>query len=173
MRFKNTMSLLLGMATFSTAACATDGYRDMKFGASTATVLAQANCTTEEPEEAPVGKMYSCEDFTFASNKTEATLFFVNDKFIRIDITIPDEDVAKTLETLKQKYGVAAHSSQKEIQDVDLYPNKTAFINFDNNHISLLMTSNEDAQSSATLIYSAENIQEIQKSRSAVTGDDR
>jgi hypothetical protein len=75
--------------------------------------LAQANCTMEEPEEAPVGKMYSCEDFTFASNKTEATLFFVNDKFIRIAIAIPDDDVAKTLETLKQQYGVAAHSSQK------------------------------------------------------------
>jgi hypothetical protein len=114
MRFKNTLplSLLLGMAAFSASACATDGYRDMKFGASTA-VLAQANCTMEEPEEAPVGKMYSCEDFTFASNKTEATLFFVNDKFIRIAIAIPDDDVAKTLETLKQQYGVAAHSSQR------------------------------------------------------------
>ncbi|GJL33479.1 hypothetical protein PUATCC27989T_03183 [Phytobacter ursingii] len=161
MRFKITLPLLLGMAVFSASACAADGYQDMKFGTSTATVLTQANCTMEEPEEAPVGKMYSCEDFTFASNKTEATLFFVNDKFIRIAIAIPDEEVAKTLETLKQKYGVAAHSSQKEMQDVDLYPNKTAFINFDNNHISLLKTSNEDAQSSATLIYSAENIEEI------------
>jgi len=161
MRFKITLSLLVGMAVFSASACAADGYQDMKFGTSTATVLTQANCTMEEPEEAPVGKMYSCEDFTFASNKTEATLFFVNDKFIRIAIAIPDEEVAKTLETLKQKYGVAAHSSQKEMQDVDLYPNKTAFINFDNNHISLLKTSNEYAQSSATLIYSAENIEEI------------
>ncbi len=161
MRFKITLPLLLGMAVFSASACAADGYQDMKFGTSTATVLTQANCAMEEPEEAPVGKMYSCEDFTFASNKTEATLFFVNDKFIRIAIAIPDEEVAKTLETLKQKYGVAAHSSQKEMQDVDLYPNKTAFINFDNNHISLLKTSNEDAQSSATLIYSAENIEEI------------
>lgn len=160
MRFKIILPLLLGMAVFSASACAADGYQDMKFGTSTATVLTQANCTMEEPEEAPVGKMYSCEDFTFASNKTEATLFFVNDKFIRIAIAIPDEEVAKTLETLKQKYGVAAHSSQKEMQDVDLYPNKTAFINFDNNHISLLKTSNEDAQSSATLIYSAENIEE-------------
>lgn len=172
MCFKNKLSLVLAMAAFSTSAFATDGYRDMKFGTSTATVIAQANCTMEEPEEAPIGKMYSCEDFAFAGKKTEATLFFVNDKFIRIAIAIPDEDVVKTLETLKKKYGVAAHSTQKEMQDVDLYPNKTAFINFDNNHISMLMTSDEDAESSAALIYSAENIMEIQKSRSSVTGDD-
>lgn len=172
MCFKNKLSLMLAMVAFSTSAFATDGYRDMKFGTSTNTVIAQAKCTMEEPEEAPVGKMYSCEDFAFAGKKTEATLFFVNDKFIRIAIAIPNEDVVKTLETLKTKYGVAAHSTQKEMQDVDLYPNKTAFINFDNNHISLLMTSDEDAETSVALIYSAENIMDIQKSRSSVTGDD-
>lgn len=172
MRCKNKISLILAMMALSTTAFATDGYREMKFGSPAATVLAQANCTMEEPEEAPVGKMYSCEDFAFDGKKTEATFFFVNEKFIRIAIAVPDEDVVKTLETLKKNYNAAGHSTQKEIQDVDMQPNKTAFINFDNNHISLLMTSNADAETSTALIYSADNMLEVQRSRSSVTGND-
>lgn len=164
---------LVGLvAACTTSAFAADGYRDMKFGESRARVLAQANCTTGEPEEAPIGTMYACEDFSFASKQTEAVFFFANDKFIRIAIALPDEDVVKTVETLKKKYGLAAHSTQKEIESVDLAPNKSAYINFDNNHISLVMTSDEDGDSSATLVYDTEDMMAMQKSRSSVSSDD-
>lgn len=163
MRSKNKLSLLLAIMALSTSAVAADGYREMKFGSPTATVLAQANCTMEEPEEAPVGIMYSCEDFVFSGKKTEATLFFVNEKFTRITIALPDDEVAKTIDALKKQYAIAAQSTPKEMQDVEHTPNKSAFIHFDNNHISLLKTSDEEVQVSTTLTYAADNIVDEEK----------
>ncbi|WP_437889710.1 hypothetical protein [Phytobacter sp. V91] len=172
MPFKYRYALLGLLAAFTTSVMAAEGYRDMKFGAPQAKVLAQANCTIGEPEEAPVGTMYACEDFNFAGKQTEAVFFFVKEKFIRIAIALPDEDVVKTIATLKTKYGLAAHSTQKEMESVDLSPNKTAYINFDNNHISLVLTSDEEGDTSATLIYNSEDMLAMQKSRSSVSGDD-
>lgn len=172
MELKKTYALAVLLTTLSTSVIAAEGYRDMKFGSSMSKVLAQANCTLGEPEEAPIGKMYTCEDFSFAGKQTEAGFFFANDKFIRIAIVLPNEDVVKTIETLKKKYGLASHSTQKEMESIDTSPNKTAYINFDNNHISLIMASDEEGDSSATLVYDAEDMMAMQKSRSSVSSDD-
>jgi hypothetical protein len=172
MKLKKRYALAGLLAACSTSVIAAEGYRDMKFGASATQVLSQAKCTIGEPEEAPIGKMYACEDFNFAGKQTEAVFFFANDKFIRIAIALPDEDIVKTIETLKRKYGLASHSTQKEIESVDMSPNKTAYINFDNDHISLVLTSDEDGDSSATLMYDSEDMMALQKSRSSVSSDD-
>ena len=149
------LSLAYGIVL--TPALAIDGYKSLKFGAHKKEVMESKLCTLDEANSGQVGvKFLSCDDFKFGSKIVEAGAFFINNEFLRFGI-MPSIDMAVGLSKgLSKKYGEpSSASTTKEFEDVDHFPNKEAFLAFDDNTIILKVMSDENNIQTALLIYTS------------------
>ncbi|GAB7214069.1 hypothetical protein [Dickeya oryzae] len=99
----HTPLLAIALSLLSLTASAADGYKNLKFGSSAATIRQQANCSLRGPETIMGQTVYICPDFSFADKKTQAIFSFNNDKFNRMAISITMADLPSVIEGLKKQ----------------------------------------------------------------------
>ncbi len=160
--YSKLLSIFL-LGGLSAHAYAIDGYQDMKFGSSFAQIKAQAKCTLGSPQSVEIGKMYACNDFTFEGISTTANFFFAGDKFIRLGIRVPIDNLADTLNGLSDKYSTSAVPTTEQIEAVRENPNQSVAFQFDKGNIVLYYASDAGGDTSAVLMYSADNAEALQK----------
>ncbi|GAB7260497.1 hypothetical protein DaDZ19_21640 [Dickeya ananatis] len=103
MNKSHTPLLAIALSLLSLTASAADGYKNLKFGSSAATIRQQANCSLRGPETIMGQTVYICPDFSFADKKTQAIFSFNNDKFNRMAISITMADLPSVIEGLKKQ----------------------------------------------------------------------
>lgn len=160
--YSKLLSILL-LAGLSAHAYAIDGYQNMKFGSSFAQIKDQAKCTLSSPQSVEIGKMYACNDFTFEGVSTTANFFFAGDKFIRLGIRVPIDNLADTLNGLSDKYSTSAVPTTEQIEAVRENPNQSVAFQFDKGNVVLYYASDAGGDTSAVLMYSADNAEALQK----------
>ncbi|MBP2844983.1 hypothetical protein J8655_05750 [Dickeya oryzae] len=153
----HTPLLAIALSLLSLTASAADGYKNLKFGSSAATIRQQANCSLRGPETIMGQTVYICPDFSFADKKTQAIFSFNNDKFNRMAISITMADLPGVIEGLKSKYGMTAPLSASDVDTFMNKPNTRVTARFDKNNITLMFDNSIDNQKSIYLVYNAEN----------------
>ncbi|OOC13742.1 hypothetical protein BM451_09720 [Dickeya dadantii] len=149
--------LALTLSLLSLTASAADGYKNLKFGTSAATIRQQANCSLRGPEMIMGQTVYTCPDFGFADKKTQAIFSFSSDKFNRLAISIALADVPSVVEGLKSKYGMTTPLSASDVDTFMNKPNSRVTARFDKNNITLVFDNGIDNQKNIYLVYNAEN----------------
>lgn len=136
---------------------AVDGYKDLKFGSDKKAVLGSGVCTFVEQESGQIGvEYYGCDDFLFGGSATEAGVFFINDEFLRFVVVPPVDVVESLVDSLISKYGPPVSSSSKEqFEAIDRFPNREAFMSFDDNTVYLRLMSQGDYSQVVLLIYTS------------------
>ncbi|MCO7255240.1 hypothetical protein KSI86_13840 [Dickeya oryzae] len=152
-----TPLLAIALSLLSLTASAADGYKNLKFGSSAATIRQQANCSLRGPETIMGQTVYICPDFSFADKKTQAIFSFNNDKFNRMAISITMADLPSVIEGLKSKYGMTAPLSANDVDTFMNKPNTRVTARFDKNNITLVFDNGIDSQKNIYLVYNAEN----------------
>jgi len=145
------------LAIFPLNVYAVDGYKQLKFGMSAQKILDSGICSLEEYGSGQPGvDYYGCDDFKFGGQEVEAGAFFIDGEFLRFGI-MPSVEVALSMaDGLINKYGnPSSSSSVAEFEAVDHYPNREAFLAFDNNTVYLKVMSGEDYSQSAILLYTS------------------
>ncbi len=154
---KNLIFTTLSLATLMVSSCAfgVDGYKDLKFGMSKKQVFSKNICSFHEGESGLSGlDFYYCEDLPFGGKSAYAEIYFINDNLQRVLVTADPNSTEGLVTALRKKYGdVSSMSTQRELEDVDRYPNKSAFIAFDNNTVYIYFTSNENHNLDVFLLY--------------------
>lgn len=149
--------LLLIILSIPLSISAVDGYKNLKFGMTKNQILQCNVCSFTEANSGQVGVEYlSCPDFAFGDSFVTAGAFFINNEFLRFMI-IPSVDMVSSLASgLINKYGpVSAQSTQYELEAVDKYPNKSAFLAFDNNTVILKVISDQNYIQNVLLLYTS------------------
>ncbi|QYM96295.1 hypothetical protein FGI04_10145 [Dickeya ananatis] len=157
MNKSHTPLLAIALSLLSLTASAADGYKNLKFGSSAATIRQQANCSLRGPETIMGQTVYICPDFSFADKKTQAIFSFNNDKFNRMAISITMADLPSVIEGLKSKYGMTAPLSANDVDTFMNKPNTRVTARFDKNTITLVFDNGIDSQKNIYLVYNAEN----------------
>ncbi|NBK99816.1 MAG: hypothetical protein EOM50_17760 [Erysipelotrichia bacterium] len=152
---KHVASFLL--ITCSITASAVDGYKNLKFGSSVKEVQNSKICSFAPLTDYGNGvKALECTNFKFGNDNVEAAALFINDKFLRF-VIVADLDYTEAIaKQLKSKYGTpSSMSPQSDLDSVDRYPNRTAFIAFDNNTIYMKVDSDNNNNESLLIIYTS------------------
>lgn len=91
------------------------GYRNIKFGMSKAEVLKTKICTLRDSPPSPELTGVICEDFEFAERKTILSVYFMEDKAVRVAITVPEGNFVALIDSIVDKYGKPLPFNQKEM----------------------------------------------------------
>ena len=142
---------------FSSSAMAVDGYKNLKFGMSKKEVMASKMCSlVKSLSDHPNTEYYSCDDFLFGGKKTNAGVFFIDGKLMRVAILQSIDMVPGLMSQLSQKYGeTESDYEKKDFDEIDTKPNKTLDINFDNKTVTLRLMSDENYNKRAVVMYSS------------------
>lgn len=157
MKIKNYLlgAAVAGSVLFANTALAVDGYKNLKFGMSKQEVLNQNLCTMLEDgiDEQGVETLY-CEDLKFGPDITEAAAFFIDGKFLRIAISASLDRAEGLMNGLTQKYGrPSSMSTPAEFDAVDNFPDRAAFVAFDQDTVTIRIDSDADYNQTMFLIY--------------------
>ena len=152
---KIVTAIVLVGAALSCQALAVDGYKEVKFGASTKEVMKSGLCSFSPADYGIKGvTALACEDLSFGGEMVGASAFFIGDKFLRLGI---DTDVAKAIglrDSLIKKYGPPSSMSPAQyFSAIDTTPNTQAFMAFDHDTVFIRLDTDEQMNQSATLIY--------------------
>jgi hypothetical protein len=149
--------LIGGILLFNMPLLAVDGYKDLKFGTTKSEILKKSGYNfIKTPVEQPGVEMYGCQNFTFGNRKVEAAAFFIDNKFLRFVIVAPLDQVQGIVSSLVEKYGPASSSSPEEaFPAVDNFPNREAFLAFDEDTVFFKITSDANREQTALLIYTS------------------
>lgn len=156
-------------------AMAVDGYKSLKFGMSMKQVANEKMCSfrvIKDDEEEPY---LECHDFSFGKTKTEAYAYFIDGKFMRLAIALPDYQAVDTvIAGLSEKYGQPSSSStDQEFAAIEQTPNAQVYMSFDNDMVYVLQESDEDRVQSALLIYTHSDFDALRdaKAKADVSSD--
>lgn len=100
--------LIFGVcAAVSAPAHAVDGYKGLKFGDSKTLALSKDICSFDGGELLPnkVASYHMCGDYLIGTTKTTAAIYFINEKFFRLAVVIPDSISKGVFLGLMKKYG--------------------------------------------------------------------
>lgn len=140
-----------------TQAYAVDGYKDLKFGASSEEVLKNTSFSWGPKQQAGPGvTLYPALNFKFGGNIAEAAALFIGNKFLRFVIVVPVDQVAGVIKTLTEKYGPPSSSSDRNtFNAVDTTPNTEAYMRFDSDTVIVKVSSDALRQQSLLVIYTS------------------
>ncbi|NVJ66200.1 MAG: hypothetical protein HWE16_06905 [Gammaproteobacteria bacterium] len=155
---KRYLALALGvMAVLSTPVHAVDGYKDLKFGMSLKEVKESGYCDFIQEDSGQKGVDFlGCANLKFSGDEVPAVAFFINDKLLRFGLEPSIDEVMGLMNALANKYGgVSSQSDEQEFNAVDQYPNREAYIAFDNDTVVLKIASDEYGNQGALLMYTS------------------
>lgn len=156
-------------------AMAVDGYKSLKFGMSMEQIVNEKICSFRALSDDEGGQYLECSDFSFGKSHTDAYAYFVNGKFVQLDIVLPDYKAAGTvIAGLTEKYGSPSSSStEQELASIEQTPNAQVYVAFDKDTVYVLQESDEDRVQTASLVYAhpdAETLYE-EKAKADISGD--
>lgn len=134
---------------------AVDGYKDLKFGMSKAAIKKSKICkfTDYDIDVKDIAGLY-CNNFVFNGSQIEAYAFFIDNKFLRFVITPPINMLDTIGESLEEKYGPpTGMSSKDELDAVDKFPDRKAFVAFKKGAVVLKISSSENGTQGLSIVY--------------------
>ena len=139
---------VLSLATISSHSFAIDGFQNVKFGASKTEVRnAYQKCQWQKDEDD-----LFCPNFTLGAIKdTGAYFYFIDDKFERIAINIPNVNIDGIGQALSEKYILSSQPAQRELANPK--PNNVYDFGFDKDTILIRYTYDNDMTEEIFLIY--------------------
>ena len=158
-------------------AYAVDGYKSLKFGMSKSEVIKSGFCTFGKEQSSDTQKYLktlSCTDFKFKGSNTKATAYLMDNKFLRVVITIDTNDLNVLMGMLTKKYGIRSSpvDSIDAVKELSK-PDNSIWIGFDKDTVLILLTTNKFLKLSAYLVYnSPEYSKVLTKYKTDAIGDD-
>ncbi|WP_444998436.1 hypothetical protein [Aliikangiella sp. IMCC44359] len=155
---KKYLVLAMGIVVLlGNSAEAVEGYKNLKFGMSKEQVKNSNLCSFRSEDSGQVGvEFMGCEDLKFSNEVTMGAAFFINNKLLRFVILTSTDTALGLINALSNKYGnTSSQSSDEEFNAIDKFPNREAFMAFDNDTVYLKFVSNAVGDQSAMLIYTS------------------
>ncbi|WP_421173785.1 hypothetical protein [Aeromonas enteropelogenes] len=175
MRFFSAVLILGVVFGGVTPAMAVDGYKSLKFGMTMKQVANEKTCSFRAFSDDGEEPALECDDFTFGKTKTNAYAYFIDGKFMRFVIDLPDyRDIDAVVSGLSEKYGEQTSSStEQEFSAIEQTPNAQVYMSFDKDTVYVMQVSDEDMNQSAMLVYTDINFDDLNENRAknAVSDD--
>ena len=165
---------LLLCAALSSQVQAVDGYKDVKFGASTKDVMKSGLCAFSPADYGLKGvTALACDNLALGGDKVAASAFFIGDKFLRLGIETDVQKAISLRDSLIKKYGPPSSMSPAQyFTAIDTTPNTEAFIAFDGDTVFIKLETDEQMEQSATLIYTDKRYEELLNAHEAAALSD-
>jgi len=161
--------------SLTTSVFAVDGYKVLKFGMTKQEVIATGFCNFGSSSIISPGiEMVNCIDFKFSGKILVASIFFAENKFLRLGIVLPVDMLESLVAGLSKKYGAPCdRSPQEAFNAVDRFPNRDAYLAYDSNTVFLRIRSNQNGNQSVFLIYSSSLYDTflVKKQQETLSGD--
>lgn len=148
-------AIVLISSALSCQVQAVDGYKNVKFGASTKEVMSSGLCSFSPADYGIKGvTSLACEDLPFGGDKVAASAFFISDQFLRLGIETDVDKAIGLRDSLLKKYGQPSSMSPAQyFSALDTTPNTQAFIAFDSDTVLIRLDTDQQMNQSAMLIY--------------------
>jgi len=145
------------LLAFSASSMAVDGYKNLKFGMSRQDVLATKTCSfRKSPSDDKGVDTYFCTNFKVGGKRTNALVLFIDGKLARFGFNQPANDALAIMQAMKDKYGDPIDPpSMDQLQALERVPNDSVDINFDNNTVTIRLTTDDDLNQNMLILYSA------------------
>ncbi|HHQ4915634.1 TPA: hypothetical protein ACSPZ8_000516 [Aeromonas hydrophila] len=160
---KNMIPVALVSAVLSCQVQAVDGYKNVKFGASTKEVMESGLCSFSPVDYGIKGvTSLECDDLPFGGDKVSAAAFFIGDKFLRFAVESDVEKAVGLRDSLIKKYGKPSSMSPAQyFTAIDTTPNTEAFIAFDRDTVFMKLENDEQMKQSVTLLYTDKSYEKL------------
>ena len=147
-------AIVLISSALSCQVQAVDGYKNVKFGASTKEVMSSGLCSFSPADGIKGVTSLACEDLPFGGDKVAASAFFIGDQFLRLGIETDVDKAIGLRDSLLKKYGQPSSMSPAQyFSALDTTPNTQAFIAFDSDTVFIRLDTDQQMNQSAMLIY--------------------
>ena len=147
----------VALLAFSASAMAVDGYKNLKFGMSEKDALSTKTCSFRKshPDDKGVDT-YFCTDFKAGGKRTNALILFIDGKLARFGFNQSADDALAIMQAMKEKYGEPIDPpSTDQLRSLERVPNDSVDINFDNNTVTIRLTTDDNLNQSILILYSA------------------
>lgn len=156
--FKTLLYCLLALILSASPLLAMEGYKSLKFGMSLEEVKKNKLCTwvDDETMQTQTSRVLYCFNLKFSGESILATAHFIDNKFLRLGLTLTYDELNHMLAALEKKYGIMSYTPSKEnIKNFNNLPNQTLWYEFAGGAIFLRCTSNQFYKKSMLLIYTS------------------